>query len=333
MLSMPKRIMMGSPCLDGTAGTLSDGASGDATVDKTVRFSENTLSDSTVPSTVIPMTTSQRHAFRVSGRLLRGAAAALCLFAPAASAGAADGDIDHAAWDELLERHVEDGLVNYEGLAQEHAALDHYLAALAEADPAAVPSDAARLALWTNAYNACAVKLVLDSLPVSSVRDVRGFFDEARCRVAGRELSLREILNQGRALGDWRFLFAAACPAMSCPPARAEAYDAEWLDAQLDDQVSVFLADAQDGLRLEGNALWISPLFKTHAPDIVGRTLAADSLLAVLEPYLPPHLAGSVQGQKLKLKLMRRDWRLNAMVPYAAPGAQAAAAQAVSSVP
>jgi len=265
---------------------------------------------------------THRGRFGVTGCAARSLAVGVSLLVAAASAAALEGDVDHGAWDELAERHVEAGLVNYEGLAQDHATLDHYLGTLAEADVAVLPSDAARLAFWTNAYNACAARLVLDRLPLSSVRDAKGFFDRARCRVAGEEHTLREIADAGRALGDWRFLFAAACPAVGCPPMRSEAYTAEWLDAQLDDQVTVFLANPRDGLRADDSALWVSPLFKRHAEDIVGRKLTAEALLAVLEPYLQADVLERVRGRKLKVKLLRQNWLLNAMVAgrLASPG-------------
>lgn len=256
------------------------------------------------------------------GHAARGVAVGVSVLAAAASAAALGTDVDHSAWDDLTERHVDGGLVNYEGLAHDHAMLGHYLSTLAEADPAALPSDAARLAFWTNAYNACAAQLVLDRLPLSSVRDAKGFFDHARCRVAGEERTLRQIADEGRALGDWRFLFAAACPAVGCPPMRSEAYTAEWLDAQLDDQVAVFVANPRDGLRADDSALWVSPLFKTHAEDIVGRKLTADALLAVLEPYLDGDLLERVRGRKLKVRLLRQNWLLNTMVPYPTPKAR-----------
>jgi len=250
-------------------------------------------------------------------RMIWGLALAAGLLGP--SAAALEGDVDHGAWDELVERHVDGGLVNYEGLAQDHALLEHYLETLGEVDPASLPSDAARLAFWINAYNACAAQLVLDRLPLSSVRDAKGFFDRARCRIAGEERTLQELTDEARALGDWRALFADACPAVGCPPLRSEAYTADWLDAQLDDQVSTFLANPRDGLRVEGPKLWIAPLFKTYVQDIVGRKLTADAVLAVVDPYLRPEVREAVRGRRLGLKLLRQNWLLNTMVPYPSP--------------
>ena len=228
-----------------------------------------------------------------------------------AAQAAAAGAIDHAAWDELTERYVTDGRVNYEGVAAQREALDRYLASLAEADPSQLPSDQARLAFWINAYNACVFQGVLDHDPLSSVKDIKGFFDRLRYRVAGRALTLNEIEDEGRRLGDWRIHFAVVCASASCPPIRSEAYQADWLDPQLTEQVKGFLRNARDGLRLDGDTLWVSSIFKWYAKDFVPGKMVPGALLPVLAPYLAPEILEATNGKHLTLKFLNYDWSLN----------------------
>ena len=219
--------------------------------------------------------------------------------------------INHTAWDVLTERHVTDGLVDYEGVARERAALDGYLARLADVEPARLPSDSARLAFWINAYNACVFKGVLDHYPLNSVKDVKGFFDRIRYRVAGRDLTLNEIEAEGRKLNDWRIHFAVVCASASCPPIRSEAYQTEWLEPQLTEQVKEFLKDTRHGLRVEGSTLWVSSIFKWYAADFVPGKMVPGRLLPVLEPYLSPEVRAAVAGKPLTLKFLNYDWWLN----------------------
>jgi len=222
------------------------------------------------------------------------------------------GATDEAIWNDLAQRFVAQGRVDYAGFAAERAALDRYLAASAEADPFRLSSDAARLAFWINAYNACVVKSVLDHQPLSSVKDVRGFFNRVRFRVAGRELTLDGIEGEGRKLKDWRIHFAVVCASTSCPPIRPEAYTAQRLDAQLAEQVREFLRDERNGLRLEDSTLWVSSIFKWYAKDFVPGTLTAESLLQLLRPHLDPVAAQAMGDRALTLTFLPYDWSLNA---------------------
>ena len=109
-------------------------------------------------------------------------------------------DTVHAAFDELLQRYVNNGgEVDFEGLANERAALDAYLARLGESEFASgaylvgLPdekSDEAK-AFWINAHNAAALAAVLDAGVPESVTAVSDFFE----RPVFNDSSLREMRN------------------------------------------------------------------------------------------------------------------------------------------
>ena len=232
----------------------------------------------------------------------------------AAPADAASATIDHSAWDGLLWRFVEAGAVDYEGLHAERQTLATYVANLAEVDVERLGSAKAQLAFWINAYNACVVQAILDRYPVKSVKDIPGFFDKQRHRVAGKSLTLNQIEEQGRLLKDWRIHMAVVCAASSCPPLRSEAYVADRLDEQLADQARQFLADPSRGLRVDrdGEVLWVSKIFKWYATDFVSTgPLTAQALLPVIAVYLDPSVAQTIREQRLTLKVFDYDWALN----------------------
>lgn len=238
----------------------------------------------------------------------------VCLSAAAAASGSS---VDHAVWDQLLQRHVREGLVDYDGIKAQHAALDGYLATLGGVVLAELPSREAQLALWINAYNACVIRGVLHHQPLRSVKEVVGFFTRRRYRVAGREWTLNEMEDQARSLGDIRVHFALVCASSSCPTLRSEAYAPQRLEAQLADQTTQFLADPQRGLRVQGNTLWVSMIFKWHETDFVPRRglvhrLTPAALLTALEPYLDKEAAKTIRARRLGLKFIPYDWTLNA---------------------
>ncbi len=251
------------------------------------------------------------------GRMSRGPWSAFvgisCLVLSAASASA---DVDHSSWDQLLAKHVNNGQVDYQGVQADRAQLDGYLNQLATVDVGQLASKEAKLALWINAYNACVFKGVLDHAPLESVKDVPGFFDRARYRVANESLTLNEIEGKGRALGDWRIHFAVVCASTSCPPLIGEAYVADRLDAQLTERTKAFLADHERGLCVEGATLCTSQIFKWYARDFLPsagwlQPLTVEKLLGVLSPYLPAELA-QADRRSLAMKFLDYDWRLNA---------------------
>ncbi len=221
-------------------------------------------------------------------------------------------EIDHHSWDQLLHKYVDDaGLVDYEGVQSQRDLLDAYLTSLADIDPTGLDSKE-QLALWINAYNACVLKGVLDHPGMISVQDVKGFFDKVRYPVVRASLTLNQIEERGRALGDWRIHMAVVCASSSCPSLRHEAYAPARLEEQLTEQAKRFLADETRGLRLDGNTLWLSKIFKWYAKDFVptGRPSAA-TLMQVLAPYAPPPAVQAAEQPGVTLQFFEYDWSLN----------------------
>lgn len=221
------------------------------------------------------------------------------------------------AWDRALSKHHRDGGLDYAGLAADRAGLDLYLASLAGARPDAWSEDR-QLAFWTNAYNAVVTKHVLDRYPgIESVRKVGGFFDKLTFPVAGEERTLDAIEKKAREL-DPRVHFAVVCASASCPDLRGEAYRAERIDAQLEEQTRQFLANGEKGLRFdaEEGELWLSSIFKWYAGDFTGGStlvayFARGGVVEWILPHLPEELARRIADEEPAVKYMDYDWSLN----------------------
>jgi len=129
-----------------------------------------------------------------------------------------------------------------------------------------------KLAFYINTYNILALKMVADHWPVESIKDIGHFFSPVWGKeagtVGGRELSLDDVENAIiRPMGEPRIHFAIVCASVSCPDLSNEPYTAAQLNQQLESQVNAFLHNKQKGLRVEGNEIVVSKIFKWFKED------------------------------------------------------------------
>ena len=187
----------------------------------------------------------------------------------------------HDPWDVILKEYSKDGWVDYARLKKNRKSLDEYLRALRNMQPAEEKklSRDQRLAFWINAYNALAVKTILDHYPIKkawgfaalaypekSIKQIKGGFDGIKHKIAGRKLTLNDLENdilRGE-LNEPRIHFAIVCASIGCPLLRGEAYRAKNLDAQLDDNFGLFLNSNRVQIDLDKKEIRLSNLILTH---------------------------------------------------------------------
>ncbi|MGH2576750.1 MAG: DUF547 domain-containing protein [Actinomycetota bacterium] len=152
--------------------------------------------------------------------------------------------IDHSPWQRLLDGYLDtrhpSGVHRFAYAAvrsADRAVLRAYLAALQGLDPRRY-SRPEQEAYWINLYNALTVDLVLAHYPVKSIREigggwlVRGPWDDAIAKVAGRALSLNDI-EHGVLRPIWRdprIHYAVNCASIGCPNLAGRAYTRENLE-------------------------------------------------------------------------------------------------------
>jgi len=205
-------------------------------------------------------------------------------------------DHSHAAWNDLLKRHVvpisegNASQVNYAGLAADRAQLQVYLASVAgvsrpEYEGFTSPQ---KLAFLINAYNAYTVEFILTRYPdLKSIKDLGSLltspWKKKFPRLFGEEKTLDEI-EHGliRAPGTFdepRIHMAVVCASVGCPALRNEAFVAEKIDAQLDDGVKRMVTGGSV-------AVVVVVGFHGHAPLQVGGHLLDDDHGPVVEPIM-----------------------------------------------
>lgn len=233
------------------------------------------------------------------------AAAALLLF-PCAELSAQQ--IDQSRYDMLLGMYVdEQGFVDYEGFRS--VAFDKYMASLASAEPANMGADE-RLAFLINAYNACVIRMVLDHLPISSPREVDGFFSEKRFLIAGEQLSLDDIKKRYiLPLSPAMAIFALSEAAKASPRLLRRAYRGESIERQLKTNAQHFMRDpTKNHIDRGSGILSLSMLLKRHRPAI-------DMIFGSLRQFAMQNLSQEdalwISANRVEISFHAFDWTLN----------------------
>jgi hypothetical protein len=219
---------------------------------------------------------------------------------------------DHAIWAELLDKYVKPGGVDYAGFKFEEDKLDQYLKVLEGTDTQTLSRND-QFAFYINAYNAWTIKLILSAYPgIKSIKDLGTFWkspwEKKFVRINGELLSLDDIEHHilRPRFKDPRVHFAINCSAVSCPPLRSEPYMGSSLDQQLDQATRSFINDS-NSYRLEGDAFYVSRIFKWFAEDF------NNDVLGFYMKYAREDLKKKLADKKdvIQIKYLNYDWSLN----------------------
>lgn len=240
-------------------------------------------------------------------------------------------EIDHADWQEILDRYVTEvelGVTtfDYAGALSDGgaAAVASYVSDMADVAVDGLNRDQ-QFAYWVNLYNALTVKVVLDHYPVDSIRDIDispGFFSsllssgpwgKKLITVEGRTLSLDDI--EHRILrpiwDDPRIHYVVNCASVGCPALAPTAFVADQLEAQLDQAARDFInhpravragVDGDGGLVLSSLYDWYRDDFGARDADFIAhlKRFAGPDLMALL---------GNADG--VEIAGYEYDWDLN----------------------
>ncbi len=241
-------------------------------------------------------------------------------------------DHTHSAWNTLLSRHVavlaggHATRVRYRGLSADRPALRGYLASLSLVTPAEYEgwSKPQRLAFLINAYNAFTVEKVLTRYPnLKSIRDFGSVFGnpwkDRFFTLLGKAQHLdgieHETIRAPGAFDEPRIHFAVNCAAIGCPALREEAYVAERLDDQLEEQTVRFLSDRSRNRTSDG-AIQVSRIFDWYGTDFTVGHRGWTSITRFFAQYarsMTEHEEDfrAVRSGKLTIGFLEYDWRLN----------------------
>ncbi len=261
-----------------------------------------------------------------------------------AAAGQPGATEAHGLLQAAFERHVTNGLVDYVGISDDKD-FTAYLDWLAKFDPETLRNEKDQKAFWINAYNALAIKAVIETstlVPpqregqsskalakqlqskrrgkttggytlrlINSVLDVDGFFKSRKYKVAGGKYTLDHIEKTMifPKFKDPNLHFVLVCAAMSCPALPSRIYSADNLSSQMESVTRDFLNDAnKNRLDKEERVLYLSQIFNWYLSDFGGSDAA---LVESISPFLDEEKREFLKNNKVKIKFLEYDWRLN----------------------
>ncbi len=229
--------------------------------------------------------------------------------------------VDHAVWDRLLKKYVDDnGMVDYAGWKaskSDTGFLKQYLATLGRGNPEAPTTKQGKLAFWINAYNALTVYGILEVYPTSSIRNhtakLIGYniWDDLLLPVAGKKYSLNAIEHKIlRKLGEPRIHFAIVCASIGCPRLRSEAYTPKHLESQLAANTRDFFSRRRNlQVDLNRRQVRVSSILDWFGKDF-GST--PQKALGRLAESMPNDATGRLIEQgEFSVDYLDYDWSLN----------------------
>jgi len=230
---------------------------------------------------------------------------------------------DHAAFDALLQKHVDDkGLVAYARWKADGAAagaLDDYLAALGNVDLQAPASKPARLAYWINAYNALTIKAILMKYPTASIQDQVSYLPggynvwrDLLLPIDGTKVSLDDMEHKILRKMDQPLIhFGLVCASRGCPPLRNRAYTPAKVEEELGDNARRFFASPANCRPDQADVT----IHLTQLLDWYGADFAVSRVdrARVLRPYFPsPDKLAWLDDAGLSVEFdLKYDWALN----------------------
>ncbi|MFA9469939.1 MAG: DUF547 domain-containing protein [Deltaproteobacteria bacterium] len=243
-----------------------------------------------------------------------------------------EGSFDYNWWNAALGRWVHPAGVDYDAVRSEEGDLRRFIATLGEIGPRATPerftTQPERLAYYINAYNALVLFAVVDSWPIDTVHDVRGwldpragfgFFYGLRFPLDGGSVNLYGLENEViRGFIDARIHAAINCASKSCPALMPYAFEPALLDDQLDTVTRAFCSSAphvrvdQEAKEIQLSAIfeWYQTDFEEHARRLGRGATILDFILAFATPEMAAEVE-QAQSAEFEVVFQPYDWALN----------------------
>jgi len=248
-------------------------------------------------------------------------------------------NFDHAIFDELLQIHVKNGRVDYQGLKANQVKLTEYLKQLEQVNPNQFgqwPKNE-RMAFWINAYNAITIEGILRNYPIqwggliartrfpqNSIRQISGFWDKVFVKVMGKNVTLNDIEHKilRKEFCGPRIHFVIVCASIGCPILESRAFFAADLEQRLDQATRNFINDPTK-VRLDRheNVIYLSSIFDWYKEDFSSSAngkkkfgsykKAEIGVIEFVMKYMPEADQNYIVQQQPKLKYLDYDWSLN----------------------
>lgn len=228
----------------------------------------------------------------------------------------------HKLITKLLGTYVKNGLVNY-GELKKDGGLNKYLDQLTSSDPHNF-SRSEKLAFWINVYNAFTLKVIIDNYPIESINELhtggriighllgKTVWDKEFITINKKKYSLNDVEHKIlRNMDEPRIHFAIVCASISCPELRNEAFEADKINEQLQDQAIRFMNNKnRNSFDLKNRKAHLSKIFDWFDEDF-GNT--EEKILVYVSQFLPDIEKVTITNNLSEWEVSFKDynWNLN----------------------
>ena len=217
---------------------------------------------------------------------------------------------DYSEFDTVLLRNVRQGFVDYAGINADPA-FARFLTSLDDTRPAELDGGTARRAFMINAYNAFAIRGILDGYTPSSWLARYTYLKRRQYALMGQPVSLQELeTRQLLPEADPRIHFAIVCASISCPRLSSRAYVPEKLEEQLDLAARTFINDStRNRYDVQQKIAFVSKIFDWYGEEFIK---PAGSVQKYMSTYVSdPATAALLATDGFELRFIPWDWELN----------------------
>ena len=202
-------------------------------------------------------------------------------------------------------------MVDYRGLKADLSLVREYTHLLTTHPPDKSWSTKEQLAYWINAYNAFTVLLIIEHYPLQSIKDIAGsipminsVWDMKFFKIGNTSFDLNTIEHKilRKLYDEPRIHFSINCASISCPNLRNEAFSAERLEEQLEEQAYNFLGDTTKN-HITTKEIHLSKIFEWFESDFTKQ--------GTIKEYLGQYLSDSTVIDKTPISYMDYNWNLN----------------------
>ena len=218
----------------------------------------------------------------------------------------------HALFQAVISQHVIDGSVDYPAI-NDDSNYQTYISLLASGSQFKNSID--ELSYWINAYNALAIKGILDGRSPESFFGKIGYFYNAEYKVNGITTNLYDMEHDIIIpLGEPRIHFALNCASTSCPKLNDMVYQAETLEQQLEQAAIDFINDkTRNRFNLQTKTAHISKIFDWFEDDFARHSGTVQNYLALY--VTDQQVSNALANGEFEIEYLDYDWSLNGIPP------------------
>lgn len=223
-----------------------------------------------------------------------------------------DTPFSHDLFQEVLSEYVDDGSVNYPGINTSNS-YHTYISQLEKTTTFQNSND--ELSYWINAYNALAIKGILDGRSPESFFGKIGYFYNAEYTVNGRSTNLYDLEHEVIIpLGEPRIHFALNCASASCPRLNSTVYQPGKLEQQLENAATAFINDTiHNRFDQQTKTASISKIFDWFEDDFVKHSGTVQNYLALY--VKDERISTALANNEYQIEYLEYDWSLNGIPP------------------